>query len=63
VHTFARIEQQALRSTAGVIYFSAVLAGTFVALRVIDSWRTRTPGGMTFDEPPEAATQWLGLSG
>jgi hypothetical protein len=39
------------------------LAIVFLAIRAFEYWRHRTPHPLKFDEPPEPATQWLGLSG
>jgi hypothetical protein len=61
VYGFARIERNALASQGGLATLLATLGAVYVAARVFDEWkrRERPP---TFDEQPEGAPQWLGLS-
>jgi hypothetical protein len=63
VRAFARIEKVALTADDGVLKFLIGLAAVFVGLRVLARWVRPTAVQMKFDEPPEPATQWLGLSG
>ncbi len=60
VNTFARIERVALRDEWTTNFILGLLA-VAVALRAIDFWLTLDARTMKFDEPPEPATQWLGL--
>ena len=63
VYAFARIEQAALGTSDGVANFCIGLVAVFVAARAFGVWRRAGRQEMKFDEPPEPATQWLGLSG
>ncbi len=63
VNAFARIERQALQSDDGMITFALTLLGAVAVFRAFDYWTLRSAPQMKFDEPPEPATQWLGLSG
>jgi hypothetical protein len=63
LNTFARAERAALGSVAAAINFALVLVAAVVAVRAVGYWRGRGRRPMKFDEPPEPATQWLGLSG
>jgi hypothetical protein len=63
VSTFARIERQALQSDDGMITFALILLGAAAVVRALDRWTLRRAPQMKFDEPPDPATQWLGLSG
>jgi hypothetical protein len=62
VHTFASAEREALGHDA-TLNFTTGLAVVFLAIRAFEYWRNRTPHPLKFDEPPEPATQWLGLTG
>ena len=61
-YTFATIERAALASTEGTAIMFGALAAIFVAARVADRWKARDRVAIAFEEPPEIATQWLGLS-
>jgi hypothetical protein len=63
LNAFVRIESAALDTTNGITLLLASLAATIVLIRVLDMWLHRGRQPLTFDDPPEAATQWLGLSG
>jgi hypothetical protein len=63
VHTFARIEQDALRTSAATINFVLALLAALVVIRAFEYWQRPAREAMTFDEPPERATEWLGLGG
>jgi hypothetical protein len=63
VNAFARAERAAVGDARAALNFALVLLAAFIALRGVDYWRARRRRPMTFDEPPEPATQWLGLSG
>lgn len=63
VHAFARAEQSAVKTDGGVIRFLFVLFAVLIAIRVFEYSKRQTQQPMKFDEPPEPATQWLGLSG
>jgi hypothetical protein len=63
VNAFARAERAAVGSIPTACNFALVLVAAFAAVRIIECWRARGRRPMQFDEPPEPATQWLGLSG
>ena len=61
-YNFAWIELLALASTEGTVIMLAVLGAIYVAARVADVWKARERAVTAFEEPPDVATQWLGLS-
>jgi hypothetical protein len=63
VHAFARAERDALRTDAGVVTFCLALFVLFALARIVQFRQRAVAPPMTFGEPPEPATQWLGLSG
>ena len=63
VAAFAWLERVALQSDRGTMILLGCLAVTFAGCRVLDLWRRRGRVAIEFDEAPEPATQWLGLSG
>jgi hypothetical protein len=63
VNAFAQLERSALESDGRVINFALALISCALAARALDHWLVRDARQMKFDEPPEPATQWLGLSG
>jgi hypothetical protein len=63
VNAFARIERQALQSVDGMIKLALTLLAAAAVFRTLDYWTLRSAPQMKFDEPPDPATQWLGLSG
>jgi hypothetical protein len=62
LNTFARVERDAFQSTQGIVNFVIVSLVLIATLRVVDYWINRDGKTLKFDEPPEPATQWLGLS-
>jgi hypothetical protein len=64
LNTFTRWERRAMTSD-GLIPLLGILAAIVLAFRLLEFWRQRDPArpAITFEEAPEPATQWLGLSG
>ena len=62
LNTFTRVERAALQSSQGIVNFIAVSFVLIALLRATDYWMNRDKRPMKFDEPPEPATQWLGLT-
>ncbi len=63
VNLFSQLERGALQTDRSAINLALALAACAIALRALDHWLMRDARPMKFDEPPEPATQWLGLSG
>ncbi len=63
LNAFVRIERAALDTLDGSAILLASLAIAVGLLRVLDLWVQRGRQPLTFDDQPEVATQWLGLSG
>jgi hypothetical protein len=63
VSAFAWLERVALQTDRGTLMLLGCLAIAFAGCRVLDLWRRRGRAAIEFDEAPEPATQWLGLSG
>jgi hypothetical protein len=61
-YIFAAIERRALASVEGTAIMLGVLAAIFVVARVVDVWKRDARATAAFEEPPDTATQWLGLS-
>ena len=60
---FSSVERAALQSTEGTMLLLASLIAVAVVFRLLGAWRRRGRPQHTFEELPEPATQWLGLSG
>jgi hypothetical protein len=63
VSGFARIERAALATDEGLAMLVAGLFSIAIGFRLLDIWLRRGRVVKAFEDAPEPATQWLGLSG
>jgi hypothetical protein len=60
---FTPLERSALQTDRGTILLLVVLAVIAAAFNRADAWRRKRRPPLRFEDAPEPATQWLGLSG